>query len=72
MYIPENVMKAIDMLHAAGFEAYPVGGCVRDSLMNIQPKDYDITTNALPEQSLECFKNLRTIQNGINTVRSGC
>lgn len=65
MYIPENVMKAIDMLHAAGFEAYPVGGCVRDSLMNIQPKDYDITTNALPEQSLECFKNLHTIQNGI-------
>ena len=37
MYIPENVMKVIDILHAAGFEAYPVGGCVRDSLMNMPP-----------------------------------
>ncbi len=65
MYIPENVMKVIDILHAAGFEAYPVGGCVRDSLMNMPPKDYDITTNALPEQSLECFKELRTVRNGV-------
>ncbi len=65
MFIPENVMKAITILHTAGFEAYPVGGCVRDSLMNMPPKDYDITTNALPEQSLECFRELRTIRNGV-------
>lgn len=65
IYIPKNVMTAIDILHTAGFEAYPVGGCVRDSLMNIRPKDYDITSNALPQQCLECFKNFHTISNGI-------
>ena len=58
-------MVAIDILRTAGFEAYPVGGCVRDSLMNKVPGDYDITTNAMPQQCLECFKNFRTICNGI-------
>ena len=49
--IPSNITRILDMLESAGFEAYIVGGCVRDSLMGIQPHDYDITTSALPEET---------------------
>ena len=51
------------MLGRAGFEAYVVGGCVRDSLLGCEPSDWDITTSALPEQVKEVFK--RTIDTGI-------
>jgi len=44
-----------DGLRAAGFEAYPVGGCVRDLIVEREPKDWDITTNALPEQIQAVF-----------------
>ena len=47
--IPEQANKIIDILENAGFEAYVVGGCVRDSLLNKEPKDWDITTSAKPE-----------------------
>ena len=45
-------------LWQAGFEAYPVGGCVRDLLLDREPGDWDITTNALPEQVLELFDHV--------------
>jgi len=48
-------------LHDHGFQAYLVGGGVRDILLNQQPKDFDISTNAHPEQVHALFKNSRLI-----------
>ncbi len=61
--IPEQAKKILDTLHAAGFEAYVVGGCVRDSILGRKPGDWDITTSALPEQVKALFH--RTIDTGI-------
>ncbi|MDO8561976.1 MAG: CCA tRNA nucleotidyltransferase, partial [bacterium] len=54
--IPEEVSELSATLREAGFEAYLVGGCVRDLLIGREPKDWDITTNAKPEQIQELFK----------------
>lgn len=48
--IPSHVLEVVTALQKAGFEAYLVGGCVRDLVMNKTPKDWDVTTNARPEQ----------------------
>lgn len=61
--LPSNVKLIIETLEAAGFEGYAVGGCVRDSLLNREPDDWDITTNAKPHQMKELFK--RTVDTGI-------
>lgn len=53
--IPKEVMMVIAVLQGASYEAYLVGGCVRDLCMGIKPKDYDITTNATPEQIIALF-----------------
>lgn len=71
--IPEAVKKLLNKLHTK-YEAYIVGGCVRDLLLNKTPKDYDITTNATPEQIKEVFKDYTLINNngekhGTVTVR---
>jgi len=63
--IPENITKIIDMLENAGYEAYIVGGCVRDSLMGIPPHDFDITTSALPEETEQVFSGMRLIETGL-------
>lgn len=65
MYLPEEVKKVISMLGGAGFEAYAVGGCVRDSLLGKNPTDYDVTTSASPEEMKEVFKNEHLIETGI-------
>ncbi len=65
MHLPENINTALEMLGNAGFEAYVVGGCVRDSLLYLQPNDYDITTSASPLQIKEVFKEYNTIDTGI-------
>lgn len=65
MVLPSPVLRAIAMLNDAGFEAYLVGGCVRDHLMGKSPFDWDITTSALPEQTLAVFADHRTIETGI-------
>ncbi|MBQ7352407.1 MAG: CCA tRNA nucleotidyltransferase [Clostridia bacterium] len=65
MLISENATYAISLLNKAGYEAYLVGGCVRDMLMNIPPHDYDITTSALPSEMKEVFKDFRTIETGL-------
>ena len=51
MILPENVQAIITTLENAGYEAYAVGGCVRDTLLNKEPDDWDITTSATPEQA---------------------
>ncbi len=63
MNLPKEVIYIIDTLVKNGFEAYAVGGCVRDSLMGVTPKDYDITTNALPLEVKALFK--KTVDTGI-------
>ncbi len=61
--LPEKVKVVIQTLEAAGYEAYAVGGCVRDSVLGRIPADWDITTSALPDQVKELFH--RTIDTGI-------
>ncbi len=63
MKIPNDVKYIIDTLNNNNFEAFIVGGCVRDCLMGITPKDWDITTSALPEQVKKLFK--KTFDTGI-------
>ena len=53
--VPNEVLTITDQLEAAGFEAYLVGGCVRDLEIGTTPKDWDVTTNAHPEQIQELF-----------------
>jgi len=53
--IPVEVWNTSEGLKSAGFEAYLIGGCVRDILLGIQPKDWDITTNAKPEDIIKIF-----------------
>ncbi|MDO4453651.1 MAG: CCA tRNA nucleotidyltransferase [Eubacteriales bacterium] len=61
--LPEKVSHILKTLHNAGYEAYAVGGCVRDSLMGRTPDDWDITTSAKPEETKRLFD--RTIDTGI-------
>ena len=61
--MPTNVKKIISVLEDHGFEAYAVGGCVRDSMLDRNPHDWDITTSALPAQVKSLFK--KTIDTGI-------
>lgn len=73
MELPPEVEKIIKRLNSSGFEAYAVGGCVRDSLLGRIPDDWDITTPAQPKQVKELFH--RTIDTGIQhgtvTVMAG-
>ncbi|WP_302826293.1 CCA tRNA nucleotidyltransferase [Anaerofustis stercorihominis] len=55
----------LDKFNNNGYEAYIVGGCVRDLLLGKTPKDYDITTNASPKETMELFKEYKTIPTGI-------
>ena len=57
--------RAIGVLERCGHEAYFVGGCVRDMLMGIEPHDLDITTSALPEETLKAFDGFRVIPTGL-------
>ncbi len=61
--LPKKVNTILNTLVDAGFEAYIVGGCVRDLILEIEPNDYDITTDAVPEQIKELFE--KTIDTGI-------
>ena len=61
--LPEKVKYIINTITEAGYEAYAVGGCIRDSILGREPNDWDITTSARPEQIKELF--LRTIDTGI-------
>jgi len=61
--MPENVKYIIDRLYKAGFEAFSVGGCVRDSLIGRVPGDWDITTSALPSDIKKIFRH--TVDTGI-------
>lgn len=63
MILPEDVSYIINKLENAGYEAYAVGGCVRDTILGRKPLDWDITTSAKPPFIKSCFK--KTIDTGI-------
>lgn len=65
MRYPEYVARVIDRLESRGHEAYIVGGSVRDHIIGRTPGDFDVTTSALPEQTLEAFGDFRTIPTGL-------
>lgn len=60
-HVSPNALRALYRLHASGFIAYLVGGCVRDLLLGRTPKDFDIATNATPGQIKRLFRNCRLI-----------
>ena len=67
--IPKEVTQVTKKLESAGFEAFLVGGCVRDHIMGIEPKDYDVTTNATPEDIIRTFGEDKTFyDNTFGTV----
>ena len=59
--ISENALKVLYRLNKSGFKAYLVGGGVRDLLLGIEPKDFDIVTNATPEEIKKLFRNCRVV-----------
>lgn len=61
--IPQAVREILEALKEHGFEAYVVGGCVRDMLLGREPKDWDITTSAMPQEVKQIFHN--TVDTGI-------
>ena len=65
MQIPQNIADILSRLERAGYEAYIVGGCVRDSLMGQAPHDFDITTSALPEETMAVFADMQVIPTGL-------
>ena len=59
--ISDNALKVVNRLNNQGYEAYLVGGCVRDLYLDLQPKDFDVVTSATPEQVRKLFRNSRLI-----------
>ena len=64
MKIPEYVLACLNRLEEAGFAAYIVGGCVRDNLLGLIPNDYDLCTNALPDQTEAIFSDHKLVLAG--------
>ena len=71
----EGAAELLDTLHRAGYAAYVVGGCVRDSLLGLTPHDWDLCTSALPQQGMELFGEEKCVptglQHGTVTVKQG-
>jgi len=71
--IPDYVRVVLETLEAAGYEAWCVGGCVRDSLLGRVPEDWDVTTSALPEETMAVFRDHAIptgLKHGTVTVRA--
>ncbi len=64
MYLPQPVLQCMQRLEAAGFCAYAVGGCVRDSLLGRTPHDYDLCTAATPAEMAEIFSEFPLVRSG--------
>ena len=65
MFLPEFVRQCMEQLENRGFECYAVGGCVRDSLLGLTPQDYDLCTDALPEQIRDVFSDRALVLAGL-------
>lgn len=64
MMLPDYVQFCLQRLNEAGFAAYAVGGCVRDSLLGITPADFDLCTSALPEETSKVFADFPLVKAG--------
>ncbi len=62
--IPESINYILESLNKNGFEAYLVGGCVRDMVLSKKPEDFDVCTNAKPKEIADVFKNHKTVFTG--------
>ena len=69
MRLPEDAARALEKLESAGWESYAVGGCVRDSLLGIEPHDWDLCTAAPPEAMKKVFAGGRAIETGLARSR---
>ena len=73
--LPEYILTIMQRLRAAGFEAFVVGGAVRDGLSGIVPEDFDLCTSAIPPETEAVFSDEKVIRTGIRhgtvTVLSG-
>ena len=65
MRLPNYILNILAKLEAAGFQAFVVGGCVRDYMLGLQPEDWDICTAAQPQDMLEIFRDYTVIPTGI-------
>ena len=65
MELPRTVSDLISRLEQAGFSAYAVGGCIRDTLLSIQPHDWDLCTSARPEEMQEVFRGEHVVEPGL-------
>ena len=63
--LPQGAAFVLKRLHDAGYQAYVVGGCVRDTLLGIAPKDWDVCTNALPHEMQRVFADCHVIETGL-------
>ena len=63
--LPKSVQLIIHKITESGYEAYAVGGCVRDSLRGCSPNDWDICTSALPEKIEDIFSEFHIIETGL-------
>ena len=63
--LPKEITYALETIQQAGFEAFIVGGCVRDVLIGREVHDFDITTNTLPPQILQLFSSFTVLETGI-------
>ncbi len=63
--IPSDVQKILDLLDHNNYDAYIVGGCVRDCILNKVPNDWDICTNCIPEKVIDIFKSFKVIPTGL-------
>ena len=69
--IPKQIVSFLRCLEAAGYQAYLVGGCVRDGLMHLEPHDWDVCTDAIPDELMTLFPNSLTygMRHGTVTVK---
>lgn len=68
---PQNVKTVLELLRKAGYQAFLVGGCVRDMLRGCEPHDWDITTSATPDEMKKVFSGLRIAPNGSGGEKHG-
>ena len=65
MQIPSDAAWLLDRLNGAGYRAYVVGGCVRDALLGLPPKDWDVCTSARPEEMQAVFRGCHVVETGL-------
>ena len=63
--IPKQVLRLMELLQRQGYEAYAVGGCIRDSLLGLSPNDWDLTCSALPEETIRALPGYQVLATGL-------